>query len=400
MCPLRPPSSTPTKRELAKTPRSAGRQGHETNEMDPSERNAEQSVDERPCENTADKFLLFRLDQVKMRRSSRLVPRVRKVQGYEASGFVKIPMFLARDPYLSPTEKVVYGVLMSHANRREPDGVPKSWPSRKTIGREAGIKPWAVSRATARLVKAGYIEIQPHHMHSNYYVLSAEITRREIEAYRDAQAERIKKGFPSDHDEPPLVNPHRWRPAPPTAVYRLGRPLDQAPGGSPTPRRSPDKPKPTLSTTSVAATDLIAEWERAKDLPFDSISPKAVLGRWCKRWKATQGTHYQFAKRDRLADLERRVAYLIHEFKIDAVLSCMEGFLKPGSLAGIKSPLKAFLSPHVFQNTRFRIESEKPRLQGNSRGRVVTGKDGKLVKHGGSLRSQWEFRRQQALSST
>lgn len=69
--------------------------------------------------------------------------------------FWAVPKYIAADTELSPTAKLVYGVL----NTRE-NGENLSWPSQRSIADSLGMKERRVRMCVAELVKLGFVQAE------------------------------------------------------------------------------------------------------------------------------------------------------------------------------------------------------------------------------------------------
>jgi len=81
---------------------------------------------------------------------SNSTPEIRNVSTH---AFALVEKKILADRSLTPTDKMVYGVIKSHRNRKS----GTAWPSRQVIAAISGITPNHVTKATRRLVEAGYL---------------------------------------------------------------------------------------------------------------------------------------------------------------------------------------------------------------------------------------------------
>ena len=76
-----------------------------------------------------------------------------EISNISTHAFALVEKIILADRSLTPTDKMIYGVIKSHRNRKS----GTAWPSRQRIATIAGITPNHVTKATRRLVEAGYL---------------------------------------------------------------------------------------------------------------------------------------------------------------------------------------------------------------------------------------------------
>lgn len=241
---------------------------------------------------------------------------------WEVGGWVKVPLYMVRDSYLSDGALRAYIALRGRAHNSKPD---RARFTHRVIGNDVGRGDWTISRHMSVLESAGYIRRHEVRGRANLYELVAETICAEVEEWQD-----LSKAGGSQADVDLFECGAR-------GLWEVVAECDQE--------------EPQHKTLRVD--EVVRQWRREENRPSHEYTAAGLIGLWCVTYREQRGRDYKPSKSEVHRFVEARFQELIDMHTAGAVARGIELFVRKDARvvqrASTRIRLRAFLARDYFK---------------------------------------------------